>query len=113
MKKKGFKGGDFADTAYSATATFGRVVAFFQMIGGIIFGTIFFIVGIMIWRSKPDPNSENQSSPKGLAIIFILVGILAFFGSIIWFIITLRYKVAAAATGAVTAVGWTANAITD
>lgn len=113
MKKALIKGGDFAETAYSATATFGRVVAFFQMIGGIIFGTIFFIIGVMVFRAKPDPNSKNQSSGKGLGMIFILIGLLIFIGSIAWFIITLRYKVAAAATGAVTAVGWTANAITD
>lgn len=111
MKKRGFKGGDLAETAYTATATFGRVVAFFQMIGGIFFGTIFIIIGVMAMRAKPDPNDKNKSNGKGLGLIFILVGLLVFIGSIAWFIITLRYKVAAAATGAVTAVDWTTNAI--
>lgn len=110
MKKSGFKGGNLAETAYTATATFGRVVAFFQMIGGIFVGTIFIIIGVIAIRAKPDPNDKNKNG-KGLGIIFILVGLLAFIGSIVWFIITLRYKVAAAATGAVTAVDWTTNAI--
>jgi hypothetical protein len=65
----------------------------------------------MILRAKPDSSKPNQTNNKGLGIIFILVGLLAFIGSIVWFIITLRYKVAAAATGAVTAVDWTTNAI--
>ena len=113
MKKVSFKGGNFAETAYNASATFGRVVAFFQMIGGIFFGTILFIIGVMVFRSKPDPSKPNQSNGKGVGIVLILIGLLIFIGSIVWFIITLRYKVAAAATGAVTAVDWTTNAIMD
>jgi hypothetical protein len=113
MKKVGFKGGDFAETAYNTTATFGRVVAFFQMISGIFIGTILFIIGVMILRSKQDPSKESQSNNKGVGIIFLLIGLLIFIGSIVWFIITLQYKVAAAATGALTAVNWTTNAVMD
>lgn len=113
MKKIAIKGGDFAQTAYNASATFGRVVAFFQMIAGVFFGIIFFIIGVVAIRAKPDPNSKDTSSHKGLALTLILVGLLVFFSSIIWFIITLRYKMAAAATGAYAAVDWTTNAIMD
>ncbi len=113
MTKRGIKGGDFAETAYDATATFGRVVAFFQMLTGIFIGTILVLVGIAVTRSKPSPNQPNQSNNKIGGTIFILIGVLIFVGSIVWFIITLRYKIAAAATGAVTAVDWTTNAIMD
>jgi hypothetical protein len=107
------KGGSFAETAYDASATFGRVVAFFQMLAGIIFGIILCLVGVLILRSKPDPQQPDQGGSKWAAAIFILIGIFMFFGSIVWFILTLRYKAVAAGTGAVTAVGLTANAVFD
>ncbi len=106
------KGGNFAESAYDASAVFGRVVAFFQMLGGVIFGIVFVLVGIAALRSKPDPQQPKSNNILA-GVIFILIGIFLFFGTILWFIATLKYKAVAAGTGAVTAVGWTANAIFD
>ena len=47
------RGGDALATAYDATATFGRIMSYFQLIGGIIFGLIFIVVGIVILRKPP------------------------------------------------------------
>lgn len=109
------KGGNIAETAYTATATFGRVVAFFQMLAGIVFGVIFVLVGVAILRAKPDANTQKAISNNNVfgGVIFILIGLLAFFGSIGWFILTLKYKAVAAGTGVVTAVGWTADSIVN
>lgn len=114
MKSKVMKGGNFAEAAYNATATFGRVVAFFQMLAGIVFGIIFVLVGVAVFKAKQTPEQEKQGSNKMIfGIVFILLGLFSFFGSIGWFILTLRSKAVAAGTGAVTAVGWTASAIVD
>ena len=107
------KGGSFSETAYDASAIFGRIVAFFQMLAGIIFGIILFAIGVAIVRSKPQPNQGIKNGNKWVGAILILIGILMFFGSIVWFILTLKYKAVAAGTGAVAAVGMTADAIFD
>jgi cytochrome bd-type quinol oxidase subunit 2 len=113
MKSPKLKGGDMAETAYTATATFGRVVAFFQMLAGIVFGIIFVLVGVAIFRAKPQDTQKEKSNNNVIGVIFILIGLLAFFGSIGWFILTLKYKAVAAGTGLFTAVGWTADAVVN
>jgi len=113
MKSKSLKGGNFAETAYTATATFGRVVAFFQMLVGIVIGIVLFVIGIALFRSKPDPQQTKKSNNTLGGVIFILLGLLIAIGSIVWFYLTLTYKPIAAATGAVTGVSWAANAIID
>jgi hypothetical protein len=180
MKVK--KGGDFANTAYDATATFGRVVAFFKMLTGIFFGIVFISIGIWLIRSKavytqsvltkvtnPKCNTTTTTDSKGRAITqtqcnatleyqvggkdyktpftlngsyaesqmvdmqynpenpgdirspvpqnktigiwLIVIGLAIMIGTIVWFILTLRYKIIAAGTGAYTAVDWTTDAI--
>jgi hypothetical protein len=52
-RSKRDRGGDAFGTAYDATASFGRIMSYFQLIGGIIFGLIFIIVGIVILRKPP------------------------------------------------------------
>jgi hypothetical protein len=66
-----------------------------------------------LFKSKPEPNQTKPSNNKFGGIIFILLGLLVSIGSIVWFYLTLKYKPVAAATGAVSAVGMTANAIID
>ncbi len=113
MKSRNLKGGDLAETAYTATATFGRVVAFFQMLVGIVIGIILIVIGIALFKSKPDPQQAKKSNNTFGGIVFILLGLLVAIGSIVWFYLTLTYKPIAAATGAVTGVSWAANAVID
>lgn len=180
--KKTLKGSGFANTAYDATATFGRVVAFFKMLTGIFFGAIFIAIGAWLVNTKPvytqsvnvkvtqpkcntfttkdsqgrsttqtqcnvvleynvngkdfktpftldgsyaenqivsmQYNPDNPSdirSPvpqnKTIGIWLIIIGLAIIIGATIWFILTLKYKIVAAGTGAYTAVDWTKNAI--
>jgi ATP-dependent Zn protease len=184
LAKKMLKGGGFANTAYDATATFGRVVAFFQMLGGLFFGFVFLAIGIWLIRSKAiytqklmakvsepkcntfttqdsngrsstqtqcnvtlvyqvngtdyktpftmsgtyaenqmvemqynpeNPSDIRQPAPqnKTIGIVLILIGLAIMIGTTIWFILTLKYKIVAAGTGAYTAVDWTTNAIVN
>lgn len=180
--KKITKGGDFANTAYDATATFGRVVAFFKMLTGIFFGVIFMVIGIWLIKTKPvytqsvttkvtqpkcntvtttdskghsttqtqcnvvleynvngkdfktpftlngayaenqmvemqynpdNPSDIRSPTPqnKTIGIWLIFIGLAIMIGTTIWFILTLKYKIVAAGTGAYTAVDWTTNAV--
>lgn len=182
--KKPLKGGGFANAAYDATATFGRVVAFFKMLTGIFIGIVLTVIGIVLIRSKqvytqtvltkvtqpkcttststdskgnvstqtqcntileykvngkdyktpftfngsyaenqmvemqynPDnPSDIRQPAPKNktVGIILIVVGIVIMLATIIWFVLTLKYKIIAAGTGAYTAVDWTVDAINN
>ena len=184
VTKKLIKGGGFANTAYDATATFGRVVAFFKMLTGIFFGVVFISIGIWLIKNKSvhtesvltkvtspkcttstvtdskgqsttqtqcnvvlvyqvngkeyktpftlngsfaenqmvqmQYNPENPSdirSPapqnKTIGIWLIVIGLAIMIGTIVWFILTLKYKIIAAGTGAYTAVDWTTDAIMD
>lgn len=182
--KKSLKGSGFANTAYDATATFGRVVAFFKMLTGIFFGIVFVVIGVWLVKSKsvytqsvmtkvtqpkcntstttdsngrsttqtqcnavieynvngkdfktpftlngsyaenqvvemqynPDNPSDIRSPApqnKTIGIWLIVIGLAIMIGTIIWFILTLKYKIIAAGTGAYTAVDWTSNAIVN
>ena len=71
MKSGNLKGGDFAETAYTATATFGRVVAFFQMLIGIVIGIVLVVVGIALFKSKPDPQQATKSNNTLGGVVFI------------------------------------------
>lgn len=170
-------GGDFVNSAYNATATFGRVVAFMKMLLGVFVGIVSLIIGIVLIRSKRiytaktvgkvtapkcttntvydsknrattstlcsvklvynvnekeyttafdipysvaegqtieiQFNPENpsdirlpQPENKTIGIILIIVGLLFMFATIVWFILTLKYKIVAAGTGAYTAADW-------
>lgn len=180
MTKKVMKvGGDFAESAYDAAATFGRVVAFIKMLVGILIGVVLSIIGIVLIRKKkvytqetaatvlepkcqthtttnnnrsttqtqcaatlqysvnskeyktnlvlqgsfaegqkitiqynPDNPSEirePQATDKTVGIILILVGLTIMVGTIVWFVLTLKYKVVAAGTGAYEAVDMVFN----
>lgn len=182
IKKSIIKGSGFADSAYDATATFGRVVAFFKMLTGIFFGVVLIIIGIWLIKNKsvhtqsiltkvtqpkcntytttdsngrsttqtqcnatleyqvagkdyktpftlngcyaenqmvqlqynPDNPSDIRSPApqnKTIGIWLIIIGLAIMIGTIVWFILTLKYKIIAAGTGAYTAVDWTTNAI--
>jgi hypothetical protein len=50
--RKTIKGGTFGNSTYDAAATFGRVVAFFKMLGGIFFGVVFLSIGAWLIKSK-------------------------------------------------------------
>ena len=50
--------------AYDATATFGRIMSYFQLIGGIIFGIIFIVVGVVIMRKPPLKGSGQAKVIK-------------------------------------------------
>lgn len=180
--KKILNGSGFAESAYDAAATFGRVVAFFKMLVGIVVGIVLIAIGIWLIRKKSvytekvltkvtqpkcntttttdskgrsstqtkcsvtleykindkdyktpitlygsyienqmiemqyNPNNPNDiRSPapqnKTIGIVLILIGLAIMIGTTIWFILTLKYQIIAAGTGAYTAVDWTTNAI--
>lgn len=180
--KKTMKGGDFANTAYDATATFGRVVAFFKMLTGVFFGIVFIAIGVWLIKTKPvytqsimtkvtqpkcntstitdsqgrsttqtqcnavleynvngkdfktsftlngsyaenqmvemqynpdNPSDIRAPAPqnKTVGIWLIVIGLAIMIGTTVWFILTLKYKIVAAGTGAYTAVDWTTNAV--
>jgi len=182
VKKSIIKGAGFANTAYDATATFGRVVAFFKMLTGIFFGVVFIIIGVWLIKNKsvhtqtvltkvtqpkcntytttdsngrsttqtqcnaileyqvagkdyktpftlngsyvenqmanmqynPDNPSDIRSPApqnKTIGIWLIVIGLAIMIGATIWFILTLKYKIIAAGTGAYTAIDWTTNAM--
>jgi len=153
------KGGDFTNDAYDASASFGRIMSYFQLFGGILFSIIFIGIGIyMIHQpaltgtaegkitdtlcqgssctgtlqytgldkanhivsipgnytkdqivaihynpTNPSQVTTGNMSNKTAGIIFLIIGIFVLIGSFVWFYIIQKYKIAAAATGAVDA----------
>lgn len=69
-------------------------------------------VDIQYNPENPNDIRQPQVKPKTVGIILIVIGLVIMFGTVIWFILALRYKVVAAGTGAATAVSWTASALT-
>ena len=60
------RGGQSAfETAYDASATFGRIMSYFQLVGAIIVGIIFIIIGIVLIRKK---SLSGQGTGKVTAI---------------------------------------------
>ena len=55
VKNKKEKGGNvnLAENMYEASVTFGRIVAYFQLFGGITIGIICLLIGIYLLRKKP------------------------------------------------------------
>lgn len=49
---KGMKGAGFANVAYDSAATFGRIIAFFKMIAGVIIGIVLISIGIYLVTHK-------------------------------------------------------------
>jgi hypothetical protein len=50
-----------ANILYDASATFGRIMAYFKLAGGIIVGVILMLVGIYLIRKKPTLTSQVQA----------------------------------------------------
>jgi hypothetical protein len=53
MVKKTRKGGDFATEAYDASASFGRIMSYFQLAGGVLVGIILIAIGIYLIHKPP------------------------------------------------------------
>ena len=50
-----------ADSLYSASATFGRIMSYFQLAGGIIVGVVLIIIGIYLLRRKPPLIAHGEA----------------------------------------------------
>lgn len=64
------------------------------------------MIPIQYVPSNPTDMREPVVASKTVGIVLIFLGLFIAIGTIIWFILTLRYKVVAAGTGAVTAADW-------
>ena len=64
------------------------------------------IVNIQYNPDNPSDIRLKQAANKTVGIILIVIGLVIMLGSIIWFIITLKYKIAAAGEAAMTVGSW-------
>lgn len=62
MASKSRKGGDFAQSAYDATASFGLFMAFLQAIGGTLLAIL--VVSIGVWLIRMKEPYEGQTTGK-------------------------------------------------
>lgn len=55
--RKSKKGGDFANDAYDASATVGRVMSYFSLAIGVLISIVMIIIGLVLIFRKPSLNS--------------------------------------------------------
>jgi uncharacterized protein YqhQ len=96
--------GKVADTAYSASAEFGRIMALFSAIVLSIIGTMVIIFGFMVLSSKRTSSKDEEKNKNistatyvGLAMLF--GGFLLILVPWLWYYFTIVSKTAAAVTG--------------